>query len=125
NLLCSLQQCLRGHDVVVRVDRERAAPARPDTGLAGQVVDDLDAVEQLGRRRVAQIGLHEREPVRAAEPSDARPLDGWVVVIAEPIDAQDLKAVLDEALAQMRAYETGRTGHEDSLPASRAGHVPS
>ncbi len=46
------EETLRGDDVVARVAVELVPPARPDPGLAGEMVDEVGAIQRGGEVRV-------------------------------------------------------------------------
>jgi hypothetical protein len=90
---------LRGlHGIELVVDRRRRAR---------QIVDFVDFYIQRKRH----IVTHQLEEVVAQQPLDVLFRAG-----EEIVDGQNFVAVVDQALAKMRADEARAPGHQDTLP---------
>src|SRR5207302_10960486 len=108
------EEPLGGHDVVVDVAVEMAAPARTHAWLAREVEDDGGAVQDPCQVGVDEVYNFEREvrvrPRRAQVLLFAFPL----VVVAERIDALDLVTVCEQLLAPVRTAEPSRAGYDNT-----------
>ena len=65
---------------------------------------------------IAEIKLFEGEllALRLAYPVDPRTLQRRIVIIVEIVDADNLLAAVEQRLHNMRSYETGSAGDEQS-----------
>jgi hypothetical protein len=72
----------------------------------GEIVDLVD----LDIERERHVVTHQLEPLGADEMSDVALGAG-----EEVVDADDIRAPLQQSLAQMRAEEAGPAGHQNAL----------
>src|SRR5260370_27769637 len=102
------EETLRGDDVVARVAVALVPPARPDPGLAGEVVNDVGAIQRGGEVGVHQVQLLERKIAMTPGHLQVLVLLGAPVVVGEAVDAHDFLAVGQKTLREVGADETRR-----------------
>ena len=88
-----------------------------DPGLGGKVDDSVEAALTIADREqglaVGNIQLMEREAVSTGKPIEPRAFKGWIVIVIQIIDPDDLLVAAEKGLADVIPDEPGRAGHED------------
>ena len=110
-----LQHPLRGLDIGARVINEVLAPARPNTGPASQVEDDVAGAQHLVESELIEVGRQEVEARMRTGPSDVRPFENRRIRRGERVDPDHLMALLKQRLHEVRADEAGRAGYDRSI----------
>src|SRR5205807_8104827 len=97
---------------VASVAVELVSPAGSVSFLSGEVVDDIGTLQRGGEVGVDQVELLEREVAMAPRGLKVLLLASAPVVVGEAVDADHLLAVSQQALAQVRADESGGAGDD-------------
>jgi hypothetical protein len=82
------------------------------------VVDDADAVEQLGEVELVEVAFDERVRGVTVDLRQVRALPGSGVVLRERVDADDVMALFQQDLGKVRADEARRACYEEAQTAS-------
>src|SRR5207302_8790730 len=107
-----LEDLLAREQVAADVEREVAPPARADARLPGEVKDTVEPGE-------VEPAVREVDPPELERPRVLL-LQGGVVVVGEAVDADDVVALAEQRLGEVRADETRRAGddisHRGTIP---------
>ena len=105
---------MRRQEVVVRIGLERFPPRGAHAGNSRQMEYMINALEKLCEVDLLQQAFDQAETRLLQRARDLRELALAGVVIEKGIDPNNLVALREQMLCQMRADESGRSGNEVS-----------
>ena len=111
---CRLEEALAGEQVAPQIDREGSAEAA-HAGLARQVEDAVDPLEQRRQVGLGEVGAHDRAA------GGVLLLQGRVVVVGEAVERDRLVALRLQRLTEVRADEARCACYE--IPAHPRGTI--
>src|SRR5215208_2698479 len=101
------------HDVVADVTLKARPPTPAHPRFRRQVIDDIRLGHEVVELTQGQVNWHELERVPVLCLMSQVPKLGWaLIVVVEAVNADDLEAIGEERLGEVRADEARAAGYE-------------